>query len=194
MRELCRDVRGDWLAHHRPSGPGRQGRQWLHRRDRCGQVQGQTLTEPVRLRRAGKTLTTVMRRAKSLTLLQTCRHLSIACPPCARPRENPSRKTDAPGVIPGSSFVPLGRGRAADPLRVDGASRGGASKNDYSLISGPAAASNCDLVRGLSKPSFGVGLLPISKSMAAAWRASTCTIEPASASTCLLFSDGPAPL
>ena len=62
------------------------------------------------------------------------------------------------------------------------------------LISGPAAASTCVLVSGMSKPSFGVGLLPTSRSIAAAWRASTCTMLPAAASTCLLWTDGAAPL
>src|SRR5450755_1611154 len=47
------------------------------------------------------------------------------------------------------------------------------------LISGPALASTCALVSGASKPWLGVGLCPMSRSMAAAWRASICTMLPA---------------
>ena len=79
---------------------------------------------------------------------------------------------------------------AAAPVQITGA----AEYARYSLISGCPAPSTVALVSGLSKPWLGVGLLPISRSIAAAWRASICTMLPAAASTCLLFSDGAAPL
>jgi hypothetical protein len=55
------------------------------------------------------------------------------------------------------------------------------------LISGPAAARTWALLLGLSNAS-GAGDLPISKAMAAAWRASTWTIDPAAARYCGLES------
>ena|SRR5215204_1680652 len=61
------------------------------------------------------------------------------------------------------------------------------------LTNGLTAFSTCDL-DSVSSNASGAGASLASSRMAAAWRASTCTIDPAAASTSLDLIDGAAPL
>src|SRR5581483_11403705 len=65
--------------------------------------------------------------------------------------------------------------------------------SDHPLMNGLTAARTAALSEDLSNAS-GAGVTPRCRRMSAAWRASTCTIDPAAASTSGDEIDGAAPL